>query len=251
MAEQRAAAGAGVQVGAEIRGAVQVFGHGLGAGVGGIHLAAQRLELGQGDIAGAARGGGRLDEIAAGIELGRCERHRALRGQRCLEDIGRGVQVALRVPAHEFLVLGEGHVAFQNAGAHARAGFVGFLRVFRKLQGRAAVADREIALLERALRARFEFGLERAWAHVVNEKKRAWAKLHVEIIKKMIAPMVLEAGGRGERGQQSKDSGERECSRMQVHGKFLFRSVYGAVRITTSGHATRESLQAYARFFAG
>jgi len=87
------------------------------------------------------------------------------------------VQVVLRVAADQFLVLGEGYVAFDDAGAHARGGFVGFLRVLGELHRRAAVADREIARAERAVGALLQRALERAVLHVLDEEERARAEL--------------------------------------------------------------------------
>lgn len=208
MGDQGTAAGTGVQISTKIRGATQIFSHGLGAGIGCIHLAAQGFELGQGDIAGAARRGGRLDEVAVGVELGRRKRHRALRGQRRGEDVGRGMQIALRMPAHELLVAGEGHVALQDAGAHARAGFIGFFCVFGELQCRAAMPDRKIALPERAFRTGLEFVLERAGGHVIDQKVRARTDLNVRVLaaESVFAHQTLIAGRQRECGQQGENS---------------------------------------------
>jgi hypothetical protein len=70
------------------------------------------------------------------------------------QNVGGGVQIVLRVAADQFLVLREGHVAFDDAGAHRRGGHVGFPRVLGKLQRRAAVADGEQRLSTPACRHR-------------------------------------------------------------------------------------------------
>ena len=257
MGDQCTAARTGVQVGAETRRATQIFGHGSGARIGCIHFAAQALEFGQGQVAGAARGGGRLDEIAAGIELGRRKRNGTLRGQRRSEDVGRGVQVALRMPAHQLLVAGEGYVAFQDAGAHARTGFIGLLRVFGELQRRATMTNREIAPLERAFRARLQPGLERTRAHVIDQEEWPRPKLNVCVlaILEMPAHRVFIAGGHGERGQQDENNSEGKCYRIQAHDKLLLRLAtigsrlrWHIERTTMQRDTTRESFQACAGF---
>ena len=55
--------------------------------------------------------------------------------------------------AHQFPVAGKGHITFDNAGAHARGGLVGFLRVFGELQRRATVTNRKIGFGEWAFAA--------------------------------------------------------------------------------------------------
>jgi hypothetical protein len=45
------------------------------------------------------------------------------------------MQIVLRVPADQFQILGEGHVALEDAGAHPRTRFVRFSGVLGKLQG--------------------------------------------------------------------------------------------------------------------
>jgi hypothetical protein len=50
--------------------------------------------------------------------------------------------------ADQFLVLGKGYVAFDNASAHTSRCFVRLLGVLGELQGSAAVADRKIRTTE-------------------------------------------------------------------------------------------------------
>lgn len=53
--------------------------------------------------------------------------------------------------ANQFPVLGERNVALEDAGPHPGGRLIGFLGVFGKLKGRAAVSDRKIALFKRAV----------------------------------------------------------------------------------------------------
>ena len=79
---QRAAARARVQIGAPVGGAAEVLGRCARAWIGSVHLAAQGLELGQRDVAGAALGAGCREADAGGIEGRRREQLGALGGQR-------------------------------------------------------------------------------------------------------------------------------------------------------------------------
>lgn len=160
---ERGAAGV-VEVGAPAGDAAQVVGGRGGAGVEGVHLGAQRLELGEGEVAGAALGRGGL-AVGGGLEG---------RGALAVElgdvdDVGGGVQVALAVAAHQLQVLGEGDVALEHAGAHASARQVGLARVLGELQGAAAaVRDGEGRRLHLELLARVQLGLEGAVRHAVD-----------------------------------------------------------------------------------
>src|SRR5437016_3114771 len=80
------------------------------------------------------------------------------------------------MPADQLAVFGKRYVAFDHAGAHSRCGGVGFPAVLGKLHRRAAVADREIALVERP-GALAELFLEWAVLHLVDEVERARADL--------------------------------------------------------------------------
>ena len=76
---------------------------------------------------------------------GRREGHRALAGKVRDEDVGGRVQVALVVAADELSIVGEGHVALQDTGAHTRARLVA-LGVLGELQRPATtVADGEVS----------------------------------------------------------------------------------------------------------
>lgn len=66
-----------VQVGAEVGRATHVLLHRGGGGVGGIHLSAEGPELGEGDVAGAARGG----RVCSRSRVGGHERGGALGGE--------------------------------------------------------------------------------------------------------------------------------------------------------------------------
>ena len=143
-----------VQIGAPLRRAALILLGRFGRGHGSVHLAFERLEFGDRQIARAAQGGSRFDELARGIELSGGEGFRALCGERSRENVGRGVEVTLIVTANELAVFGEGNVALLDARAHSGAGFVTFLGVLRELErAAAAVADREFRLVKRTFRA--------------------------------------------------------------------------------------------------
>jgi hypothetical protein len=80
--------------------------------------------------------------------------------------------------AHQLLVLGEGDVALDHARAHARRRQIGLPAMLGKLQRRAAVADREIASVERP-GALAELRLQRPVLHLVDEVERARTDLRV------------------------------------------------------------------------
>ena len=70
-----------------------------------VHLAAQRPELGQRQIARPAFGPGRRAHPAIGAEGRRRERRGALAGERRDQDVRGRVQIVLRVPAHQLEIL--------------------------------------------------------------------------------------------------------------------------------------------------
>ena len=189
--QQRAARRAGVEVGAEIRRAAQELRERLRRRVERVHLAAQRLELGQRDVARAALGARRRDDVAVRVEHGRRERLDALGGQRRHQDVRRRVQIVLRVPADELLVLGEGHVALDDAGAHARGGVVRLLGVLGELQRGAAVADREVGAARLVVEACQESLLERAVVHLVDEELGSRAELDSRMRAAEVAARVV------------------------------------------------------------
>jgi hypothetical protein len=89
-------------------------------------------------------------------QIGRREGLGAFRRQlgHC-ENIGGRMQVALRVTADQLLVLGERHVAFEDAGAHPGARPIGLFGVLGELQRRTAMAYGEGGALKRPLLAGF------------------------------------------------------------------------------------------------
>jgi hypothetical protein len=94
-------------------------------------------------------------------------------------DVGGRVQVVLRMAADERVVLGEGHVALDDAGAHPGRGDVRLGGVLGELQGGTAMADGEVARGESAAtRALLQRLPERAFAQVVDEEERARPELH-------------------------------------------------------------------------
>ena len=142
-------------------------------------------------------------------------------GQRRHENIRRRVQIVLRVAAHQLQVLGEGHVALDDAGAHARGGFVGLARVFGELQRRTPVANREVRLLERSLRAARQLCLEPARFHVVDEEERPRTELHA-LVRAVTRSAVLLLRGAGDSvtlcpGNDSGGDDEREDRRAHGH----------------------------------
>src|SRR4029453_9829928 len=81
------------------------------------------------------------------------------------------------VAADQLAVRRERDVALDDAGAHAGGGLVGLLRVLGELEGRAAVADREVGLPERPVLALLEAVLERAFVQALHEVERPRADL--------------------------------------------------------------------------
>jgi len=110
-------AAGGVQVGAPVGGAAQVCLNRCGARIGGIHFTAKGFEFFQSDVAGAAFGRSRLDEVALRIELSRGKRFGAFFRQVREQNVRRGMQIALRVAADQLQVLGKRDITLENAGA--------------------------------------------------------------------------------------------------------------------------------------
>src|SRR5262245_19650145 len=94
------------------------------------------------------------------------------------------MQVALVVAADEILILGEGHVAFQDTGTHARASLMALLGGRGELQRPTpAVAEGEVSLEKvLAIRTLLEVALEFTEGHFVDEIERSWAKLDVRAL---------------------------------------------------------------------
>jgi len=85
--------------------------------------------------------------------------------------------------------------------------------VFGKLQGRSAVANREVGLSEGSFRAAKKLSLQRALFHVVDQKERTRANLHIRLLSVVTeataAPIVAvvlvcirEPQGRADEGNQ-------------------------------------------------
>lgn len=166
-------AAGGVQVGAPAGGAAEVVVGVGGAGIESVHLGAQRLELGERDVAGATlgRGGLAVGRRLKGLRvLGVERRHR--------HNVGRGVEVALAVTAHERKILGEGNVAFERAGAHASSRQVRLPLVLGELErGASAMADEPGRRLHVHACARRQTLLERPIAHLVYQVIRSRSQL--------------------------------------------------------------------------
>ena len=88
------------------------------------------------------------------------------------------MQVVLRVAADQFLVLGKGHVTFENASPHTGGGAVGFNGVFGELHRCAPMADRECSAFERTVGAGGQRVFERAFGHAINQVIGACANLY-------------------------------------------------------------------------
>ena len=87
------------------------------------------------------------------------------------------MEIILGVPAHELEIAGEGHVALEDPGPHARRGDVGLDGVLGEHERRAAMADREPLRLELQIDAGEQPLPERTLRHALDEVIRAWAQL--------------------------------------------------------------------------
>jgi hypothetical protein len=174
-----------VQVRAEVGRTIEVFCHRGRLGIRGVHLTAQGLELVDRDVARTARGRGRR----AGYRICGHEWFATLGRQRRSQDIRGGVQIALRMPADQLPILRESHVAFEDAGAHARSRFIGFFGVLGELQRCAPVSDRKIRRLHVLFGARGKLPLERPFVHVVDQVEGPRSQLHLQ-------PVALEPSER-------------------------------------------------------
>ena len=122
-----------VKTRAEVGRATHKLGYGRRSRIKGIHLSLEGLELDQGNVAGATFSRRRCFQRAVGIELGRGKALCTLCCQRGFQDIGRGMKVVLCVTADQLLVLGKGHVALDDARAHASSRLVRLFCVFGEL----------------------------------------------------------------------------------------------------------------------
>lgn len=191
-----------VEVGAPGQRAVQVGLGGDGASVEAVHLGAERLELLERDVAGAALGGRRLAVLgrgkgrrALGIELGD------------VDNVGSGVQVAVAVAANQLAVLGEGDIALENAGAHTRTSHVGLERVLGELQAcAAAMRNHPRRHLHLILLAGVELALERALLEVVDEV--VWARAKLDVLDGLDGAAVIRLARRGSDLADNRQAGE-------------------------------------------
>jgi len=126
--------------------------------------------------------------------------------------------------ADEFPIAGEGHVALEDAGAHARARFVALLGMFRELQRAAtAVADGEGGLgEERTIRTPLEFVLQPARVHFFDEVERPWAELDVWAPASVIV-MIEAIGSRDQRDSREEGTNgcDGKCLQTLMHTKLL------------------------------
>ncbi len=138
-----------------------------------VHLGRQAAVLVQRDLGRPALGS--CGRVSGGSREGR----HACIGQRGREDIRRGVQIVLRMTADQFQILGKGHIAFQDACAHARGGDIGFHRMLGKLHRRTTVPDREQRLAACLTFTGQQFLFQRSVFHAVNQVIGPWAEFDV------------------------------------------------------------------------
>ena len=103
--------------------------------------------------------------------------------------------------ADQLAVLGEGHVAFDDAGAHARGRHIGFPAVLGKLHRRAAVADGKVGLAKRP-GALGKLRLQRPVLHLVDEIERPRPDLRLARQRDVIRRGGKDDDERQQRGQQ-------------------------------------------------
>ena len=156
MRQQRAALDARAEIGARSTARRDELLDGLRRGIERVDLAAQRLELGERQLARAAFGAGRATHGAVRVEPRRRERLDAGARERRQQDIRRRREIVLRVPANELEILRERDVALERAGAHAVARPRTLRACAPAHEPGAAMADRE----RRAPRRLVEAGLQ-------------------------------------------------------------------------------------------
>lgn len=99
--------------------------------------------------------------------------------------------------AYQLAVLRERDVALDDAGTLPRCGLVRLLGVFRELQRRTAVPDREVCAAEGAVFALHQPVLQRAFIHALNQVERPRPKLDRTAIflAVLMAPIVVSCIG--------------------------------------------------------
>ena len=110
----------GVQVGAKALGSLHEAGLFRGVLVLAPHLAAESLELVQRQVSGTAldsRKGVSRSLSSGGVAGGGCKFGLALVLEIRLENVRGLVQIALRTPAHQMPVLGDGNLAANHASS--------------------------------------------------------------------------------------------------------------------------------------
>ena len=117
------------------------------------------------------------------------------------------------MPADQFAVFCERHVAFDDAGAHAGGRQIGLSAVFGELHRGAAVADGKVGLPKGSC-ALAELLLQRPVLHLVDQVKRPRPDLRFSR-----QGDVLRHGGHG-RGKKAK-RGEQGGAMADRHGWHL------------------------------
>jgi hypothetical protein len=111
--------------------------------------------------------------------------------------------------------------------------------VFGELQGSAAMADREIALPERAGSAPLQLAFEAAVFHLVDEEERTRTKLHARFTAPVAVVVLVSTVG-------SDDGCRAECERDGQRGDLITHRVSppsdpNTVRLGVDPSVTRES----------
>ena len=103
--------------------------------------------------------------------------------------------------ADQFAVLCKGHVAFDDAGAHAGGRDIRLFRMLGKLQRCAAVADGKVGLAKRP-GALAELLLQRPVLHLVDQIKRPRPDLRLARQGNVLRRGRQDGGQDPERGEQ-------------------------------------------------
>jgi hypothetical protein len=117
--------------------------------------------------------------------------------------------------------LGEGHVALEDAGPHARTRLMALLSVLGELQRPApAVADGEVSLVkEWAVRTLLEFFLEPTGFHFVDEVERPRAQLDVRATAcvRVIVSKAIGCRAHRDSREEGKDGGDSQSFHTLLH----------------------------------
>ena len=127
--------------------------------------------------------------------------------------------------ADQSAILGEGDVALDDAGAHARTGHVRDIRVLGELQRRSAMADGKVGAIERAVLALHQLVLKPALVHALDQVERPRAELYARFFPIVVIPVriiIAVVGGckRGRDGKQ-RNGNSQGIDGLADHGNLL------------------------------